>query len=218
MIARDHDTVLANMPEISSAPWKPQSNASPESALNDNYELGSLLSAGSSGKTESSENASWKIAKFEKTPPMSTYLVAYACGEFASLESEHKSKLTGKTIPLRIFATKDQIKQAKFGLDIKKWALPVYEEIFDIPYALPKLDTLVAHDFDAGAMENWGLITGRTTAYLFDPEKSSLTAKKRVATVQCHELAHMWFGDIVTMKWWDNLWLNEACELVQHGM
>lgn len=87
-------------------------------------------------------------------------------------------------------------------------ALPVYEEIFDIPYALPKLDTLVAHDFGAGAMENWGSITGRTTAYLFDPEKSSLAAKKRVAVVHVHELAHMWFGDIVTMRWWDNLWLN----------
>jgi aminopeptidase 2 len=157
MIARDHDTVLANMPEVSSNPWKPQPNATPENALSDSYELGSLLVDGPSGKTEGAESGSWKIAKFEKTPPMSTYLVAYACGEFASLESEHKSKLTGKTVPLRIFATKEQIKQAQFGLDIKKWALPVYEEIFDIPYALPKLDTLVAHDFDAGAMENWGL-------------------------------------------------------------
>lgn len=223
LIAEDKYTVLANMPEVSSKPWKASnSSASVESALTEGYELGSLLGSSpssgktegkteSSGKTESATSSgSWKIAKFEKTPPVSTYLVAYACGDFASLHSEHKSKLTGKTVPLRIFATHDQIKQAQFGLDIKKWALPVYEEIFDIPYALPKLDTLVAHDFDAGAMENWGLITGRTTAYLYDPEKSSLAAKKRVATVQCHELAHMWFGDIVTMKWWDNLWLNEA--------
>lgn len=167
------------MPEVSSKPWKASnSSASVESALTEGYELGSLLGSSpssgktegkteSSGKTESATSSgSWKIAKFEKTPPVSTYLVAYACGDFASLHSEHKSKLTGKTVPLRIFATHDQIKQAQFGLDIKKWALPVYEEIFDIPYALPKLDTLVAHDFDAGAMENWGLITGRTTAWV----------------------------------------------------
>ncbi len=216
MVAREKETVLSNMPEVSSKPWKPSSNASPESTLSQGYELGSLLVTGSeAGKTEGktekdASGGSWKVAKFESSPLMSTYLVAFACGEFAYLSSEHKSKKTGKTIPLRIFAVPAQIKQAQFGLDIKKWALPVYEEIFDIPYALPKLDTLVAHDFDAGAMENWGLITGRTTAYLYDPEKSSLAAKKRVADVQCHELAHMWFGDIVTMKWWDNLWLNEA--------
>lgn len=212
MIGREAETLLSNMPETSSKPWKPAANASPENVFADSYELGSLLDAGKTeGKTESSgSSGNWKVAKFETSPKMSTYLVAFACGEFAVLESEHKSKLSGKTVPLRIFVTKNQIKQAQFGLDIKKWALPVYEEVFDIPYALPKLDTLVAHDFDAGAMENWGLITGRTTAYLYDPEKSSLAAKKRVATVQCHELAHMWFGDIVTMKWWDNLWLNEA--------
>ncbi|TXT13659.1 hypothetical protein VHUM_01026 [Vanrija humicola] len=207
MIARDHETVLANMPSVSVKPWKPASNASIDQVLSEGYELGSLLTKSySSGKTE----GNWNITKFENTPLVSTYLVAFACGEFASLESEHHSLLTGKKIPLKIYATPNQIKQAQFGLDIKKWALPVYEEIFDIAYPLPKLDTLVAHDFDAGAMENWGLITGRTTAYLYDPEKSSLAAKKRVATVQCHELAHMWFGDIVTMKWWDNLWLNEA--------
>ena len=72
---------------------------------------------------------------------------------------------------------KSQIKQAQLALDIKKWALPIYEEIFDIPYALPKLDTLVVDDFDAGAVKNWGLITGRTTAYLIAPRKSSLAAK-----------------------------------------
>ncbi|OWZ56597.1 aminopeptidase 2 [Cryptococcus neoformans] len=228
MISRNGNTNLSNMPEISSKPWKAPSNASVEQVFSSSYELGSLLGGSSSfaktegktegkvegkteGKTESSTGSDdWHITKFETSPLMSTYLVAYASGEFVSLESEHKSKLTGKTVPLKIFATKDQIKQAQFALDIKKWALPIYEEIFDIPYALPKLDTLVAHDFDAGAMENWGLITGRTTAYLYDPEKSPLSAKKRVAVVQCHELAHMWFGDIVTMKWWDNLWLNEA--------
>ncbi|WVQ78532.1 hypothetical protein IAT38_000618 [Cryptococcus sp. DSM 104549] len=226
MIARNGNTSLSNMPEASSKPWKAPSNASIDNVFSESYELGSLLGGANSfaktegkvegeGKTEGKTEASggsdeWTITRFETSPLMSTYLVAYASGDFVSLESAHHSKLTGKTVPLKIFATKDQIKQAQFALDIKKWALPVYEEIFDIPYALPKLDTLVAHDFDAGAMENWGLITGRTTAYLYDPEKSPLSAKKRVAVVQCHELAHMWFGDIVTMKWWDNLWLNEA--------
>ena len=211
MIARESETVLNNMPEASSQPWKPLSGVSPETVLSAGYELGSMLSVGSNIAEKNEGNiGGWKITKFEKTPMMSTYLVAFACGEFAHLSSEHKSIKTGKTVPLRIFAMKSQIKQAQFALDIKKWALPIYEEVFDIPYALPKLDTLVANDFDAGAMENWGLITGRTTAYLIDPEKSSLMAKKIVADTQCHELAHMWFGDIVTMKWWDNLWLNEA--------
>ena len=201
MIAREGNVVLNNMPETASKTWTPSTNVSPESVFQSGYEMGSMLADGSSG--------TWKSTKFETSPLMSTYLVAFACGNFVSLSSEHKSS-DGKIVPLKILAMPNQIKQAQFGLDIKKWALPIYEEIFDIPYALPKLDTLVAHDFDAGAMENWGLITGRTTAYLYDPEKSPLSAKKRVATVQCHELAHMWFGDIVTMKWWDNLWLNEA--------
>ena len=213
MIAPEHETVLSNMPETASKPWTPSSDALPENALSASYQLGSCLNLSSaSGKTSKTETGSgaWKITNFETTPMMSSYLVAWACGVFESLSSEHKSVKGNKTVPLRIFATPNLIKQAQFGLDIKKWALPVYEEIFDIPFALPKLDTLVAHDFDAGAMENWGLITGRTTAYLIDPEKSSLVAQKRVASVQCHELAHMWFGDIVTMKWWDNLWLNES--------
>ncbi|KAG9085108.1 Aminopeptidase 2 mitochondrial [Ceratobasidium sp. UAMH 11750] len=122
----------------------------------------------------------------------------------------HEGKPSGKTRPLRIYATKDIIHQAQFALDVKAKVLPIYEKVFDVEYPLPKLDTLVANDFDAGAMENWGLITGRTSVFLFDEKKSDLLAKKRVATVQSHECAHMWFGDIVTMNWWNSLWLNEG--------
>lgn len=111
-------------------------------------------------------------------------------------------------------ATPDVINQAQYALDIKQKALPLYEQAFDIEYPLPKLDTLVANDFDAGAMENWvnmcpflyygtiliiglqygqGLITGRTTAYLVDPENADIAAKKRIAGTQSHEVAHMWY-------------------------
>ncbi|KAF9504838.1 hypothetical protein BS47DRAFT_1438322 [Hydnum rufescens UP504] len=152
----------------------------------------------------------WKVTVFEKTPPMSSYLVAFANGQFEYLESSYKSPLSGRIRPLRIYATPDSIHQAQFALEVKEKTLPLYEEVFDVEFPLPKLDTLVAADFDAGAMENWGLITGRTTAFLFDPKKSSLAAKKRVAVVQAHEVAHMWFGDITTMSWWDALWLNEG--------
>ncbi|KAI9451359.1 leucyl aminopeptidase [Lactarius psammicola] len=157
-------------------------------------------------------DGSWYATKFETTPPMSTYLLALANGEFVHLESSYKSPLSGKVRPLRIYATPDVIGQAQYALDIKEKALPLYEQAFDIEYPLPKLDTLVANDFDAGAMENWGLITGRTTAYLVDPENADIAAKKRIAGTQSHEVAHMWFGNITTMKWWDNLYLNEGTD------
>ncbi|KEP46132.1 leucyl aminopeptidase [Rhizoctonia solani 123E] len=141
---------------------------------------------------------------------MSSYLVAFANGHFEFLESSYTSPLSGKTRPLRIYATKDIIHQTQFALDVKAKVIPIYEKMFDIEYPLPKLDTLVAHDFDMGAMENWGLITGRTSAFLYDEKTSDLLAKKRVATSQTHECAHMWFGDIVTMNWWTSLWLKEG--------
>lgn len=152
----------------------------------------------------------WKVTVFEKTPLMSSYLLAFANGDFKYLEDSYKSPISGKVRKLRIYATPDVVHQAKFALDIKRDCLPIYEKAFDVEFPLPKLDTLVAADFDAGAMENWGLITGRTTAFLYDEAKSGLSAKKRVATVQSHECAHMWFGDITTMSWWDALWLNEG--------
>ncbi|KAE9406413.1 hypothetical protein BT96DRAFT_963515 [Gymnopus androsaceus JB14] len=135
---------------------------------------------------------------------------AYANGPFEYLESSAKMPLSGRTIPLRIYATKDLIHQAQFALDVKAKVLPMYEQVFQVEYPLPKLDSLVANDFDAGAMENWGLITGRTSALLLDPKKADIAAKKRVAVVQSHEVAHMWFGNITTMEWWDYLYLNEG--------
>ncbi|KAJ3763765.1 leucyl aminopeptidase [Lentinula raphanica] len=155
-------------------------------------------------------NEDWKVTKFETTPLMSSYLVAFANGPFEYLESSAKMPLSGRTIPLRIYATKDLIHQAQFALDVKAKVLPLYEQVFEVEYPLPKLDTLVANDFDAGAMENWGLITGRTSALLLDPKKADLAAKKRVVVVQSHEVAHMWFGNITTMEWWDYLYLNEG--------
>ncbi|KAH9923984.1 leucyl aminopeptidase [Epithele typhae] len=152
----------------------------------------------------------WKVTKFETTPPISTYIIAYANGPFDHLESSYTSPLTGNTRPLRFYATSDNIGQAQFGLDITRTVVPLYEQMFGIEYPLPKLDTLVASDFDMGAMENWGLITGRTSGYLRDPNSSDVRSKVRVAGMQSHEIAHMWFGNITTMEWWDNLYLNEG--------
>ncbi|BGO90211.1 hypothetical protein NBRC10512_002414 [Rhodotorula toruloides] len=152
----------------------------------------------------------WEIVKFTKTPKVSSYLVAWANGHFEHIESSFTSPLSGRTIPLRLYATWDHIKQGQLALDTTAKILPIYEKIFDIEYPLPKLDTLVASDFDAGAMENWGLITGRTSLYLWDPKQSGLQAKKGIVSTQSHEVAHQWFGNVVTMEWWDNLWLNES--------
>jgi aminopeptidase 2 len=90
---------------------------------------------------------------------------------------------------MRVYATYDHIAQAGLALETKVRILPIYEKMFDIEYPLPKLDTLVASDFDAGAMENWGLITGRTSVYLFDPAKSGIASRKRVIGVQSHEVS-----------------------------
>ncbi|PPQ88067.1 hypothetical protein CVT25_013675 [Psilocybe cyanescens] len=155
-------------------------------------------------------NAEWKTTKFEKTPPMSTYIVAYANGPFVFIETNITMPLSGKSVPLRIYTTRDLIHQAQFALDVKAAALPLYEELFDIEYPLPKLDTLVASDFGPGAMENWGLITGRLNAFLIDPDRADIRAKKEVAATQSHEVAHMWFGNFTTMEWWSYFYLNEG--------
>ncbi|KAG8691051.1 Aminopeptidase 2 mitochondrial [Ceratobasidium sp. 423] len=207
MISREDTVSLSNMPATNEKPF-----VESEFSESDKGGVGKLVKMKMKTKVEGTtvNKKGWKITTFEKSPPMSSYLVAFANGHFEHLESSYTSPISGKTRPLRIYATKDIIHQAQFALDVKAKVLPIYEKVFDVEYPLPKLDTLVANDFDAGAMENWGLITGRTSVFLFDEKKSDLAAKKRVATVQSHECAHMWFGDIVTMNWWNSLWLNEG--------
>ncbi|KZT24123.1 leucyl aminopeptidase [Neolentinus lepideus HHB14362 ss-1] len=204
MISREDTTNLSNMPAIFEEVYVPGVSSS---SLRDTPDLAKFLAGLTIGDQSSDK---WKITRFETTPPMSTYIVAWANGHFKYLEDSYISPLSGKKRPLRIYATKDHIHQAQFALDVKKKSLPLYEQVFEVEYPLPKLDTLVASDFDAGAMENWGLITGRTSAFLVDPEKAELRGKMNVADTQCHEVAHMWFGNITTMSWWDNLYLNEG--------
>ncbi|KAI0695406.1 peptidase family M1-domain-containing protein [Cerioporus squamosus] len=198
LVSRVNSVNLSNMPAISEEVYKP------ESADKDSWLAKKMATLPDAGQ--------WKVTKFETTPPVSTYLVAYANGPFEYLESSYKSPLSGKVRPLRIYATPDVISQAQFALDVKRMVLPLYEEVFDIEYPLPKLDTLVASDFDSGAMENWGLITGRTQAFLLDPTSADIVSKQNIAGTQSHEVAHMWFGNITTMEWWDNLYLNEVTQ------
>ena len=103
-----------------------------------------------------------------------------------------------------------QEKELTFSLDIAKRAIEFYEDFYQTPYPLPQSLQLALPDFSAGAMENWGLVTYREAYLLLDPDNTTLEMKKLVATVVTHELAHQWFGDLVTMEWWDNLWLNES--------
>jgi aminopeptidase N len=151
-----------------------------------------------------------KVVSFEKTPPMSTYLAAWAIGDFEYVEAHTERQYNGKNIPVRVYTTRGLKEQGRFALDHAHKILDYFSDIFDIEYPLPKSDLLAVHEFAMGAMENWGLVTYRTTAVLFDEEKSDARFKNRVAYVVAHELAHQWFGNLVTMDWWNELWLNEG--------
>jgi aminopeptidase N/puromycin-sensitive aminopeptidase len=141
---------------------------------------------------------------FARTPKMSTYLVAYLVGDF-----DCTSQGEADGIPIRVCSTPDKAKLTHFALDAAKHFLTYYDQYFGIKYPMPKLDLIAIPDFEAGAMENFGAITYRETDLLVDDE-DGLNAKKNVASVVAHEMAHQWFGDMVTMQWWDNLWLNEG--------
>ncbi len=144
------------------------------------------------------------LYKFGKTPVVSTYLIYLGVGEF--------EYLTGKTgkIQIRVVTTKGNKSKGKYALELGKKLLSSYEKYFGIKYPLPKLDLIAIPDFAAGAMENWGAITFRETILLYDPKTSSTKTKQFIAEVISHEIAHMWFGNLVTMKWWNDLWLNES--------
>lgn len=143
---------------------------------------------------------------FQETVKMSTYLVAFAFGELQSKFAKTKSG-----VEIGVFSTKaHQPKELDFSLDIAKRAIEFYEDFYQMPYPLPQSYQLALPDFSAGAMENWGLVTYREAYMLLDPDNTTLNQKRLIATVITHELAHQWFGDLVTMKWWDDLWLNES--------
>jgi len=141
---------------------------------------------------------------FQKTPNVSTYLIYLGVGEF--------EYLTGKAgkIQIRVVTTKGNTSKGKFSLELGKKLLISYEKYFGIKFPLPKLDLIAVPDFAAGAMENWGAITFRETILLYDSKTSSTRTKQFIAEVISHEIAHMWFGNLVTMKWWNDLWLNES--------
>ncbi|KAH8232362.1 hypothetical protein KR032_004785 [Drosophila birchii] len=152
---------------------------------------------------ESLPNYIW--TEFQKSVPMSTYLVAYSINDFS-----HKlSTLPNGTI-FRTWARPNAIDQCDFAAEFGPKVLQYYEELFGIKFPLPKIDQIAIPDFEAGAMENWGLVTYRETALLHSNRSSSLDARDNVALVVAHELAHQWFGNLVTMKWWTDLWLNEG--------
>jgi puromycin-sensitive aminopeptidase len=152
-----------------------------------------------------------KIVEFEPTPKMSTYLLAFIVGDFEYIEGRtHPSRENDKGTLCRVFVTPGKLKQAQFALEVTIKILEFYEEYFKIAYPLPVMDMIAIPDFSAGAMENWGAVTYRETALLIDPENSAASNKQRVAIVIAHELAHQWFGNLVTMDWWTNLWLNEG--------
>ena len=146
-----------------------------------------------------------KAVRFAPTPVMSTYLLAFVVGDLTAVEAEAADGTL-----VRVWTTPGKENQAGFALDTSVKLLGYFNDYFGIPYPLPKLDHLAIPDFAAGAMENWGAVTYRETALLVDPANSSAGTRQRVAEVVAHEMAHMWFGDLVTMEWWDDLWLNES--------
>ncbi|KAH3669122.1 hypothetical protein WICMUC_005086 [Wickerhamomyces mucosus] len=151
-----------------------------------------------------------KTVIFEKTVIQSTYLFAWAIGKLDYIETFTDRLYNGKRLPVRVYTQEGISEQGKFGLEVAKKAIDILSEIFEIDYVLSKIDLISIPSYSHNAMENWGLITFRPTALLYDPKTSSEEYKLKVCYVICHELAHQWFGNLVTMDWWDELWLNEG--------
>jgi aminopeptidase N/puromycin-sensitive aminopeptidase len=141
---------------------------------------------------------------FATTPKMSTYLVAFLVGDFQCTAGSSDG------VPIRACATPDKVQYTKYAVSAAEFILHYYDNYFGIKYPMPKLDMIALPDFEAGAMENFGAITYRETDLLIDPKTAPVDAKKRVGLVVAHEMAHQWFGDMVTMQWWNNIWLNEG--------
>ena len=144
-----------------------------------------------------------KVVTFQNTPRMSTYLLYLGVGKF-----EERTEKLGKTEVI-VATTPGKVRLGEFSQDEAKKAISFFESYYAIPYRLPKIHLIAVPEFAMGAMENWGAITFRESALLIDAN-SSTRSRKHVAEIVDHELAHQWFGNLVTMKWWDDIWLNES--------
>jgi puromycin-sensitive aminopeptidase len=196
-----------------------QVTTSPEHTVLTNGPLLSVVeNKASPGDTEQIVNPKSEIENpsrtwtFAPTKTMSSYLVALVIGDVAATEEQ-----VVNGIPLKVWSLKGKEEMGEFANGFTARLLPWYEEYFDAPYHFDKLDQAAVPGFSAGAMENSGLVIYRQSALIMNPETASWYAEKRIAHVVAHEFAHMWFGNLVTMKWWDDLWLNEAfAEWVSH--
>lgn len=146
------------------------------------------------------------VTTFEQSPVMSTYLLAFVIGDLQAVTAK-----TSNGTEVNVWSSKDhETKDLEFALDTAVKVIEFFNDYFDTPYPLPKCDHVALPDFSSGAMENWGLITYREVCLIVDHEKTSTSVQEYVATVIAHELSHQWFGNLVTMKWWNDLWLNES--------
>lgn len=156
-------------------------------------------------KTQTTQPAGM-VTSFETTPRMSTYLLAWVVGEM-----HKKTAQTASGVVVNVWATPAQSPASlDFALDHAVKSIEFFDEYFGTAYPLPKSDHVALPDFSSGAMENWGLVTYREVALLADPATTTVASKQYIATVISHELSHQWFGNLVTMKWWNDLWLNES--------
>ncbi|KAM6125423.1 aminopeptidase N [Phoenicopterus ruber ruber] len=152
------------------------------------------------------DRQSWNVTEFQTTPKMSTYLLAFIVSQFSYVQN------TSQNVLIRIWGRPSAIAegQGNYALQVTGPILNFFENHYNTAYPLPKSDQVGLPDFNAGAMENWGLVTYRENSLLFDNVYSSIGNKERVVTVIAHELAHQWFGNLVTLRWWNDLWLNEG--------
>ncbi|KAJ3488858.1 hypothetical protein NLG97_g6120 [Lecanicillium saksenae] len=160
--------------------------------------------------TTASQRAGWEIVSFETSPFMSTYLLAWSVGDFGYVEAFAEKTYNGKPVPVRIYTVRGIEKQGEYALAMAPKVIDLYSDLFGIPYPLEKMDILVVPEMPMDGMEHWGLITSRPSMMLFNKGESSESAKFGIADNVCHELAHQWFGNLVTMDWWNEIWLNEG--------
>lgn len=201
------DIILSNMPVMDESEMRPFSgrgSSRPSLRGSDLSYLGRNLRMPSNGASPDS-SLQYRVISFEPTPKMSTYLLAWVVGKFhgKTVMNKHGVEIT------TYCALNQDVDSVDFANEIAAKSLEFYDDNFKVPYPLKKLDQVALPDFEAGAMENWGLVTYRESMMLV-PKNATLGAKKSVALTVAHELSHQWFGDLVTMKWWDDLWLNES--------